>query len=87
MEQVLQSGPMFIRLSLITTSSVQELIFESSSPPAVDPGGAMAAEDDSGCKSAVGGSKVTPYLPATSFTICRKNMTKNVARTPNDGMK
>lgn len=87
MEQLLQSGPVFTVLSLRTTNSVQEKIFESSSPPTVDRGGAVVAVADSGCTSAVGKSKVISYLSAINLIICEKQMTKNVASATKDGMK
>lgn len=88
MQQVLQSGPEFVMLSLRTTNSVQELNLNSSRPLAVDRGAAAAvAVEDTGSTSAVSDLELISFLPASEHVRRNKQIMNIMHNVTKDAME
>ncbi|KAK6141072.1 hypothetical protein DH2020_025184 [Rehmannia glutinosa] len=85
---VLESGPVFVLLSLRITNSVQEFNLYSYSPPPAECGGrATAAVADTGGASTASESELIAFLRAIDFATLNKQIADNMGTVAKDGMK
>ncbi|KAK6142708.1 hypothetical protein DH2020_023056 [Rehmannia glutinosa] len=84
--EVLESGPVFVLLSLRITNSVQEFNLYSYSPPPAECGGrATAAVADTGGASTASESELIAFLRAIDFATLNKQIADNMGTVAKDG--